>query len=261
MGAQLIPLFRAAYPDINFVPLGHADPEKYYATYHVGLFRNDDDCTHRPCDYRLVGLHEIAAHILGVDPAEAPPRIVLEDDSRPISEPYVCIGVQATGRAKMWNNPTGWREVVAFLKEAGYRVICIDREPSELDHGAEDETGDRPLLERARWLKHAEFFVGLSSGLSWLAWVCGVPVVLISGFTAPHNEFTTPYRVINHHCCHSCWHDQRHRFDPEDFLYCPRHAGSERMFECTRGIAPTQVIRTIRTIPAFGRQAAARNKS
>jgi hypothetical protein len=34
----------------------------------------------------------------------------------------------------------------------------------------EDETGDRPPQERAHWLTHAEFFVGLSSSLSWLAW-------------------------------------------------------------------------------------------
>ena len=65
---------------------------------------------------------------------------------------------------------------------------------NHIPHGVEDETGDRPLLERARWLKHAEFFVGLSSGLSWLAWAMDVPVVLISGFTAATNEFATPYR-------------------------------------------------------------------
>ena len=69
-------------------------------------------------------------------------------------------------------------EVIAFLKASGYRVICIDKNPvhgtgmvwNHIPHGAEDETGDRPLAERARWLRHAAAFVGLSSGLSWLAW-------------------------------------------------------------------------------------------
>jgi autotransporter strand-loop-strand O-heptosyltransferase len=50
-----------------------------------------------------------------------------------------------------------------------------------IPHGVEDETGDRPLQERARWLRHADFFIGLSSGLSWLAWAVGTPVVMISG--------------------------------------------------------------------------------
>ena len=62
-----------------------------------------------------------------------------------------------------------------------------------------------PLLERARWIRHAEFFVGLASGLSWLAWSVGTPVVMISGFSHPLTEFQTPYRVINYHTCNSCW--------------------------------------------------------
>lgn len=38
-------------------------------------------------------------------------------------------------------------------------------------------------------LHHASFFIGLSSGLSWLAWATHIPVVLISGFTLPVSEF------------------------------------------------------------------------
>ena len=100
----------------------------------------------------------------------------------------------------MWNNPYGWREVVAHLKRKGYRVVCIDQKPvsgagllySAIPHGAEDETGDRPLAERARWLRHADAFVGLSSGLAWLAWAAGAPVVLISGFTHPTTSSPRP---------------------------------------------------------------------
>ena len=175
----------------------------------------------QPCDFRFVGLHRTAGYILGVDPTEVPPRIALAEDSRPIPEPYVCIAVQSTTQSKCWNNPTGWLEIVKFLKQAGYRVICIDQKSvhgtgivfNQIPHGAEDETGDRPIQERARWLKHAEFFVGLSSGLAWLAWAMGIPAVMISGFTHPLNEFATPYRVINYHTCNSCWNDPAHRFD------------------------------------------------
>ena len=123
---------------------------------------------------------------------------------------------------------------------------------NHIPNGAEDETGDRPLQERARWLKHAEFFVGLSSGLSWLAWAAGIPVVLISGFTHPTNEFETPYRVINYHACNSCWNDVRVRFDHKDFLWCPRHRDTPRQFECTRLITAEQVKAVIKTIPGFG---------
>jgi autotransporter strand-loop-strand O-heptosyltransferase len=259
MADKLIPLFRDAYPDITFVTHERIKPERFYATYSMGLFFDDKDFVFQPSDFRHVGLHRTAGYILGVDPTEAAPRIVLADDSRPIPEPYVCIGVQSTTQSKYWNNPTGWHDVIDFLKEAGYRVICIDQKRvhgmglvwNHIPHGAEDETGDTPLLERARWIKHAEFFVGLSSGLSWLAWAVGTPVVLISGFTHPTNEFDTPYRVINYHACNSCWNDVHYRFDHSDFLWCPRHKDISRQFECTRLITADQVKATIRRIPGF----------
>src|SRR5262249_10820209 len=159
IGEKLIPLFRDAYPDITFVPLREIEPERYYATYTVAVYfakggmYEHKDCV--PCDYRYVGLHRAAGYILGVDPAEVPPRIALADDTRPIAERYVCIAVQSTMLSKYWNNPSGWREIVAFLRAAGYRVICIDLKKSHgqgliwnhMPEGAEDATGERPLSE------------------------------------------------------------------------------------------------------------------
>jgi autotransporter strand-loop-strand O-heptosyltransferase len=257
---KLIPLFRDAYQDITFLTHEEVKPERYYATYSMGLFFDDKDFNYQPSDFRHVGLHRTAGYILGVDPVEEPPRLVLTDDSRPIAEPYVVIAVQSTTQSKYWNNPGGWHEIIGFLKDAGYRVICIDQRRvhgnglvwNHIPHGAEDQTGDRPLGERARWIKHAEFFVGLSSGLSWVAWATGTPVVVISGFTHPTNEFDTPYRVINYHTCNSCWNDVRHRFDHSDFLWCPRHKGTPRQFECTRLITAEHVKATIKSIPGFG---------
>ena len=263
MSPLIIPLLRDAYPTIRFVTHDELAeqklPETVYATYSLGLFFDDTDNVFQPTDFRHVGLHRTAGYILGVDPTEQPPRLVLPDETRPIAEPYVCIAVQSSTQCKTWNNPDGWRAVVGFLKARGYRVICIDQKPvhgsgmvwTHIPHGCEDETGDRPLVERARWLRHAAAFVGLSSGLSWLAWAAGAPVVMISGFTHPTNEFTTPYRVINWHACNSCWNDVRHRFDHKDYLWCPRHAGTPRQFECTRLITQAQVIGTLKRIPGL----------
>lgn len=263
MAEKLIPLFRDAYPEITFLPHEELKTERYYATYSMGLFFDDKDCVFQPCDFRYVGLHRTAGYILGVDPTEVAPRIVIPDDSRPIPEPYVCIAVQSTTQAKYWNNPGGWFEIIRFLKDAGYRVICIDQKPihgtglvfNHIPNGAEDETGEKPITERVRWLKHADFFVGLSSGLSWLAWASGTPVVMISGFTHPLNEFATPYRVINYHTCNGCWNDPHLRFDHGDFLWCPRHKNTPRQFECTRLITVDHVKATIARIPGFGAHA------
>lgn len=262
----IIPLLQDAYPELRLVTheqvVDERLAERAYAAYHLGLFFDDLACDWQPTDFRHVGLHRTAAYILGVapEPEEAPRLATPDADTRPIAEPYACIAVQSSSGCKYWNNPQGWAAVVAWLKAQGHRVVCLDQKPvhgaglmwTHIPHGAEDQTGDRPLAERARWLKHADLFVGLSSGLSWLAWAAGCPTVLISGFTHPTNEFTTPYRVNNWHACNSCWNDPKLRFDHKDFLWCPRHQNTPRHFECTRLITPEHVIQTIQRIPTFG---------
>jgi autotransporter strand-loop-strand O-heptosyltransferase len=260
MAGKLIGLFEKAYPHITFLAHENLKTEQFYATYSVGLFFDDAENIWQPTDFRHVGLHRTAGYILGVDPTEAPPKVVLDDDSRPLDKPYVCIAVQASTACKTWNNPFGWLEVVRTLKAAGYEVVCIDQKPvhgqglnwTHIPNGARDETGDRPITERARWLKHAAFFIGTSSGLAWLAWAVNIPVVLISGFTHPNNEFDTPYRVINWHACNSCWNDVRHRFDHHNYMWCPRHADTPRQFECSRLITAAQVIASFQQIPGYG---------
>jgi autotransporter strand-loop-strand O-heptosyltransferase len=260
MSEKMIPLFRDTYPDIAFMTLEEIKPERYYATYRMGLFFDDKACVQQPCDFRHVGLHRTAGYILGVDPKEERPRISIPaSDDRPIAEPYVCIGVQASTQAKKWNNPDGWLEIVRFLKAHGYRVVCVDQRRTHgaglawaaIPHGADDRTG-LALPECARLLRHADFFVGLSSGLSWLAWAVGARVVMISGFSHPSTEFETPWRVINYHTCNSCWNDPAHRFDHKDFLWCPRHKDTPRQFECTRLITVDHVKKVLRKLPNFG---------
>ncbi|GAB0117384.1 autotransporter strand-loop-strand O-heptosyltransferase [Acidisoma sp. 7E03] len=262
MSEHLIPLFAEAYPHIRFITPETPDDHVYYATYKMMMFFGDVNRDWNRCEGRWLSLQGNAAHLLGIDARELRPRLALPDESRPIAEPYAVIATQATGQAKYWNSPDGWDQTIAYLKSRGLRVICIDRSRVEtrgfirnaMPFGAEDQTGDRPLVERARWLRHASVFVGLSSGLSWLAWAAGCPVVMISGFTHPLNEFHTPYRVINWHVCNSCWNDDTTAFDNQDradFLWCPRHKDTPRMFECSRAITAQQVIAAIRRVPGL----------
>ena len=255
MGQPIIDLVAAQYPDIRLVAPPKVNMTEPYASYRIGLFFGGNQ-DHQPFDFRQVGLHRTAGHILGVDPAEVPPRLA-PNPPREIAEPYVCIAVKSTNLAKMWNNGYGWPQVIEHCKNLGYRVLCIDRERTvgagyvwnQLPHGVEDFTG-RNLNECAALLHHAEFFVGLSSGLSWLAWAAGCPVVLISGFTLPLCEFNTPYRVHNTHVCHGCWDATDVSFDHHDYFWCPRHKGTDRQFECSRAITGRQVIKTIERLRA-----------
>lgn len=250
-------IFKGQYPNITFIEMDDAKDLKPYATYNLGLYFNGDK-DHQPEDHRYAGLHHTIANILGLPKGDVPPRVDLSA-VRSINEPYVVVATQASSQAKYWNNPTGWDEVIRYLHSIGYKVVCIDRDRvcgngliwNKIPWGVEDYTGNRPLQERINVIKDADCFIGLSSGLSWLAWCCKVPVVMISGFTEPENEFATPYRVINRHVCTGCWNDMRCDFDHFDYLWCPRHKGTERHFECTRAITGQHVIRMLKRIPAI----------
>ena len=211
--------------------------------------------TYQPIDFRKVGLHRTAGYILGVDPREEAPKVKLGSE-RKIEERYVCIATKSTSQAKFWNNGTGWEEVIKYLKDIGYKVLCIDRDEisgskyvwNRMPHGSEDFTGAKPLQERIELLEHADFFIGLSSGLSWLAWCCKIPVIMISGFSLPMCEFYTPYRVFSTHGCNGCWDDVNCQFDHYDYFWCPKHKNTDRQFECTRLITGKQVISHIKQL-------------
>ena len=118
--------------------------------------------------------------------------------------------------------------------------MCIDKHYSYgvkdsmniIPENAINKTGDLPLHDRINDIYHSEFFIGLGSGLSWLAWACEKPVIMISGFSDPKSEFYTPYRVHNKNVCNSCWSDVNCTFDRSDWLWCPR----DKNFECSREI-------------------------
>ena len=74
---------------------------------------------------------------------------------------------------------------------------------------------------------------------------------MISGFSLPNTEFTTPYRIISYDVCNGCWDDVRQTFDHNDFLWCPRHKGDDHQFECTKNITSQSVINMIKTVPTF----------
>ena len=223
-----------------------AAPPDSYATYFLAMGFNS---LFYPEEMRKVPMEKFGQQVFGLTHAE---KIIYRPTKpRQISEPYVCIAVQASSTIKSWLNPNGWPVVVDYLKHLGYRVLCIDKNVEQNDHGftvrmpdgAENFTGDLPLSERVNLLAYAEFFIGLGSGLSWLAWAANCPVILISGITAYWFEFPTPYRIVNRLVCHGCHNDINIPWD--NFQYCPRHAGTDRAYECSRKISARQVISAI----------------
>ncbi len=240
-------LIHRFYPD---VPFQESVDEDTYATFYFGIQTHIAGFS--PFDGHMIPLPQVGQMILGMDrPADLPrwkPR------HRCIQTPYVCISVQASGIAKGWHYPNGWDIVVKVLKEKGYRVLCIDKNKHsaggafqcDMPAEAEDFTGDIPLEERADLLAYADFFIGLSSGLAWVAHSVGCPVVMICGFSEIWNEFYTPYRVYNRLVCHGCYNDVRVNWTENN---CPRQAhGSEKVLECSKKISPRMVLQTVRRL-------------
>lgn len=223
-----------SYREINFYNYNDKNNIDLSKSIFIGCFEN--------INWRTMSLQEVASSILNIEHTEERPIINKKfKKQNNFSKKYVCIATQSTAQCKYWNNETGWSKIVYYLKSIGYEVVCIDKHSSFgiasqmnfIPNGCINKTGDLPLEDRINDLMHCEFFIGLGSGLSWLAWACDKPVVMISGFSDPKSEFYTPYRVHNKNVCNSCWNDPDHKFDPSNWLWCPRN----KNFECSREIS------------------------
>lgn len=239
-------LFEKEYPNIEFVSPG-TTVHNLYGLYRVGLFYNENgfDPTKHKTDYRKLRLQEIATDILGLDFQEVIPRLYVANKSKQIDGDYATIGIHSTAQLKYWNNGTGWQETVDYLNSRGITTVHISKQVGEFmgnipPIGLIDKTGDIPLQDRITDILNSKMFIGVSSGLTWIAWALGVPTVLISGCTEEiHEPITNVYRVINTNVCNSCF--SSHYFDKGDWNWCPLHKGTERQFECSKQIPFTMV--------------------
>jgi len=252
---SLFELFKKTYPKIKFV----TNTDNF--NYDKEIVLNQDIWD--------LPIQQIFARQLGFFKATyIKPKVDDVDYVRPIKNKYVAISIQSTSQLKYWNHPNGtkeqltstnWSELCKMLRKSGYTPVCVD---NHLDFGippirnfvpnqAQKKLG-LPLFEVMGILKHAEFFIGLSSGLSWLAHAMGKKVCMISNFTEDWHEFDlsdpTYKRITNKSVCHGCWNlvNKEFGFDYEDWYWCPKHRNTERQFECHKSITPQMVFDNIK---------------
>lgn len=243
-------LFKDHYPEIEFVEPGETVHE-LYAMYRIGLFYSDNGeyAYHKiPSDFRELPMAQAAYDILGLAFVESKPRLLSGDLPRPMNKPYVCIGFHASCQAKYWNNSKGWDELIRFIRYKGYSVVLLSNEGKQ-HMGNRVPNGVKHLpagsLETViQYLQHAKLFIGVGSGLSWLAWALDCPTCLISGFSLPYTEMQDCIRIFPQgQQCTGCFN--RYRLDPNDWNWCPDHQNTPRMFECSRQISSRQVIEAL----------------
>jgi len=235
-------LFEPVYPELEFVLPG-AVVGNIHGMYKVGWFNNIDMQPRVP---KTIPLQKTATDILGLDFTEIKPRIYYEIKSRPYEEKYITIATNSTAGCKFWTRE-GWQELINYLTSIGYRIVNVSKENNPFDN--QIRLIDTSIENTMNVIHHSEFFIGLSSGLSWLAWGIGKHVVMISNFTNPDHEFQTNCtRIVNLSVCNGCWNKLDYEFDKGDWDWCPVHKGTDRQFECHKSISAQMLIQEIKHI-------------
>jgi autotransporter strand-loop-strand O-heptosyltransferase len=249
--------FKDEYSELEFVEPS-TEVFDLYAMYTIGWYYDDDRKvvdTKIPIEFKQHPLGQTSTSILGLEYFELRPKLSLPKKSRQIEGKYVVIAPHASAHAKYWNHPGGWQAVIDYLNDKGYKVVMITSEKlGDVWHdsklggtlkGVINKTGNYPIEDRMIDMKYADAFIGVGSGLSWLAWSIGTPVIMISGFSEPYTEFLECERVFNYdpNVCTGCFN--KHWLNPGDWEWCPEHQNTPRHFECTKTIKPEQVIVSI----------------
>ena len=268
-------LFDKVYPDIKFTKINDSNlfddvDKKFRIDYGPELFRINGksapeewaiqnkkyDNAVSYFDYRKNSLQSIGKLILGLTTAEELiPKINIPIDGPNIKCKYVVVAIQSTAQLKYWNNPFGWKTLFDFLGQNGYKIVLIDRfknfgvfghyNQAPKSKYVIDKSGNYPLSDRIIDIKYAEMMITISSGLAWMSWSIGTPVVMISGFTKPWNEFqSNVIRVHNSTVCNGCWNDPNVTYDAENWLFCPKN----KDFICSKVIQPKDVIDAVKKL-------------
>ena len=133
--------------------------------------------------------------------------------------------------------------MINWLVSEGYTVYNLSKEMNEFDNCT--QILEPSIESKMDYIASSEFFIGLSSGLSWLAWAMGVEVFMISGFTEEWNEFSCN-RIINKNVCHGCWNNPNFTFDKGDWNWCPVMKNTDKQFICHKSISAEMVINSIK---------------
>ena len=251
-------LFYNQYNAIEFVD--SIDLDIMYAAYDIGHYPiredgkvlNETDYNCNRTDLNKLPLQGIAKDILNIECEEIIPHIYIRKNEGWLTTPtkYICISTDTWTIAKKWNYKDGWKKITMFLNKRGYDVVDINKKKIYKCDGTSNDIlqnfidNNDNLQNIVTIISNCEFFIGTSSGLSWLAWGLNKKVILISGHTDDWYEFKTKcYRVSNKSVCHGCWH--KFLYDTEDSNWCPEHKNTDRQFECTKKITPEMVISKI----------------
>jgi autotransporter strand-loop-strand O-heptosyltransferase len=224
-------------PEIEIVEPG-TTVNNIYAQYNIGWFYDTD---REPVLPNTIPLQQAATNILGLEYKETRPSLRYHSNTKLPDQKYVTIATNSTAGCKFWTKE-GWQGVINYLHEKGYKVINVSLEENSFDNC--EQIINHNIEDTICLIDHSEFFIGLGSGVSWLAWALGKPVVMIANFSEDWHEFEC-IRVIKKDVCNGCWNKKEFKFDKGDWNWCPVNKNTPRQFECHRGISADEVIKLL----------------
>ncbi|NBW34726.1 MAG: autotransporter strand-loop-strand O-heptosyltransferase [Cytophagia bacterium] len=228
-------MFESEYPELTFVGRGET-VNGIVGMFRLGWYWHGD---FEPANPVTIPLQQTACNILHLPFTEIKPRMSFRPDCRPIENKYIAISTIATAGCKVWEP---WQELIYALIKRGYMVYEVSKEGQPSLKGLVD-IPERSTQALMNIIHHAEFFIGLGSGSSWLSWALNKQVVMIANFSQEGHEFTeNTIRITNKTVCNGCWNNPNFRFERGDWNWCPIHKGTERQFECHKSITVEDVI-------------------
>jgi autotransporter strand-loop-strand O-heptosyltransferase len=233
------------YKNIKFITPGES--HSCYAVYRIGWFKKDglwNDTDRNPNQVNLIPLQQTATDILGLRFFELNYGLYIEDFTRHHKKKYVVFGPQATAGCKEWSFEN-WCELAQMIKSKGYDIFVVSQNEYRIPETFNFK--NKPLQEVMTLLIHADKFIGLGSGLSWINWALGKHTYMINGFAKSGHEFTSnTTRIFNDNTCVFCWNDEVFTFDPSDWDWCPVYKGTKKQHICQRSITPQQVFEKLK---------------
>lgn len=195
-------------------------------------------------NWNSISLFQIASDTLNFNNyiEEAPKSLKKINKDRPINDKYVLIATESTAQCKYWNRTNGWEELVEQLENMGYKVYNTSLNNNKNFNNIPSYDMETTM----NWIQHCEFFIGLTSGLSWLSWALNKQCFMITGISNDILEFKTNNIRIEppQGTCKGCWN--RSNFDRSNWNWCPDNSGTYREFECTKNISPDIVLNKIK---------------
>jgi autotransporter strand-loop-strand O-heptosyltransferase len=231
-------LFEKSYPELKFVGRGVV-VENIAGMFELGWFYDKNKEPQHPV---TIPLQQAATNILRLEYKEVIPKLDFTPKERPIEQKYICISIHSTAQLKYWDY---WQELVDWLVSEGYKVVEVSKEVSELNNLT--EILDKSIPSVMNYLHHAEFYIGLSSGISWLSFAMRKKVFMIANFSTKDHEFQTDcIRITDESVCHGCWNNPMFKFDKGSWGYCPEHEDTPNAFMCHKVITSDRVIAEIK---------------